>query len=372
MNNRPSIIQELEEVISHGPAGRRAETLSQIMDLFVCGALQYSDDQIALFDDVVGFLAADMETAARAELSTRLAPISNAPPKVIRNLAYDDEIAVAGPVLMHSERLNDETLIDISKKAGQRHLLAISQRTILGEAVTDVLLERGDSDIVHSVAANAGARFSPPGYSTLVQRAEGDDQITACVGARPDLPRHLFLQLLAKASEAVRERLEQADAEHAHEIRQIVASVTTRMAAEAAAISRDYRAARAHVRALHASGKLGETDVDGFAKAGKFEEATVALALFCGVSVETVERAMMQERPEMLMILGRAAGLSWPTVKSFLRLRSGGMSAHDLEQCFTNFHALKQSTAQQVIRVQRIGGPRNADGMPARPMQASP
>ena len=56
-----------------------------------------------------------IETKVRAELSERLAPISNAPSKVIRRLASDDEIAVARPVLAQSPRLTPADLVDIAE-----------------------------------------------------------------------------------------------------------------------------------------------------------------------------------------------------------------------------------------------------------------
>jgi uncharacterized protein (DUF2336 family) len=154
-------------------------------------------------------LADGIENSVRAEIAARLAPIPNAPPNIIRKFAFDAEIAVAGPVLTQSGRLDDATLVEISKAMSQGHLLAISRREALSEAVTDVLVERGDLDIVQSVAENPTAKFSQPGYSALVRRSEGDDQLASFVGLRPDLPRHLFLQLLAKASETVRKKFEE-------------------------------------------------------------------------------------------------------------------------------------------------------------------
>jgi uncharacterized protein (DUF2336 family) len=85
-------------------------------------------------------------------LSIRLAPIANAPPRTIHKLAFDDEIEVAGPVLSQSERLTEAALIESAKLKGQDHMLAISRRRTLGEAVTDILIERGDQQVLLSTA----------------------------------------------------------------------------------------------------------------------------------------------------------------------------------------------------------------------------
>ena len=55
-----SLIKDLEEAMACASAERRTETLSRVTDLFIAAAGQYSDDQIALFDDVIGKLAAEI------------------------------------------------------------------------------------------------------------------------------------------------------------------------------------------------------------------------------------------------------------------------------------------------------------------------
>ena len=73
--------------------------------------------------------------------------------------------------------------------------------------MTDVLVERGDQQVVLSTAKNAGARFSGKGFDTLVKRSHGDDALTSCVGMRADLPPQILEQLLNAASEKVRKTL---------------------------------------------------------------------------------------------------------------------------------------------------------------------
>ncbi len=115
---------------------------------------------------------------------------------------------MARPLLTHSERLDDDTLIVGAKTKSQEHLLAISQRKMLSEGVTDVLVERGNQQVVVSTAANSGARFSEFGYSKLITRAGADDELALTVWSRPEIPREHLLTLFATASEAVRLKLE--------------------------------------------------------------------------------------------------------------------------------------------------------------------
>src|ERR1700682_3991221 len=206
-----NLLDELQTTLAHGTVARRVETLRRVTDLFLSGAVDYSSEQIGLFDDVFQCLMHHIETSAKALLANRLAPIDSAPPLTIRALALDDLIEVAAPVLSRSERLDDDALIEAARNKSQAHLMAISTRRVLSDAVTDVLVLRGNDEVIHSTVNNPGAEFSEHGLTRLVNRAEGDDNLATCVGLRPTIPRHLYLKLIAKASDTVQQRLEGAN-----------------------------------------------------------------------------------------------------------------------------------------------------------------
>ena len=205
----------MQATLTHGTVARRVEALRRVTDLFLNGAVDYSDEQIGLFDDVFQCLMQHIETSAKALLANRLAPVDTAPPLTIRALAFDDVIEVAAPVLTQSNRLDDETLIETARSKSQAHLMAISNRKMLSGAVTDVLVLRGNDEVVQNTVNNPGAEFTERGFTRLVNRAEGDDDLATCVGLRPTIPRHLYLKLLAKASDTVRPRLEAANPQQA-------------------------------------------------------------------------------------------------------------------------------------------------------------
>ena len=355
MTTQHAIINELEEALSHGSAERRLKTLHRVTDLFVFGSSHFSGDHVAVFDGVFNHLIADVELSARAALADRLAGIANAPPNAIRTLAFDDEIDVAGPVLERSSLLDNVTLVEAARTKSQDHLLAISHRKSLAETVTDVLVERGNRDVALSTAQNAGAKFSEAGYVRLVSRSKGDDELAQSVGSRPEIPRQHFLKLLTTASKAVRLALEKAHPQNASDVQHVVAEVATAIQAKAAAASRDYAAARETVESLRKAGRLTENDIEAFARAGKFEETAAALAVMSGLPIDVVERAMVQDREETIMIVAKAIGLSWATVKALLLLCAGkrGITANMLEQCRVVFNKLKRETALQVVKFQQ-------------------
>ena len=210
---------------------------------------------------MIGRLAATIEKNARARLASRLARVDNAPPGLMRTLGADDDIAVAHPVLRHSPRLDDGYLLATAATQSQQHLLAIAQRRALSESVTDVLVQRGDRDVVRSVAQNNGARFSNAAFRTLVERSVSDDVLAVHVGTRHDLPRQHLLKLVERASAAVRHKLAAADPAAAIAIRDVIAEIDGNIRAASRRASNDYAAARSEVDALHRAGRLGEQEV---------------------------------------------------------------------------------------------------------------
>jgi uncharacterized protein (DUF2336 family) len=350
----PAFIQELDTAVARGSQARRAAILGRITDIFETGSLNYSADQIELFDDVFMRIAVDIELSARALLANRLAQSPNAPLQISRMLASDDEFDVAGPVLELSQQLDTQTLVDAARTKSQKHLLAISRRKVLDEAVTDVLVERGDQPVVLSTASNPAARFSESGYGTLVKRSEGDDELTARVALRPDISRDHLLRLLVRASHAVQLKLEAAHPSMAAMVQSVVAQAATTILDDASTLSRNYGPARMRINSLRGDDRFGEKDLAAFAAANKFEETAVALAVLCGLPIEAVDRALVQDRPDALLVMSKGIGMSWATTRAILRMRAGkrGISPGELEHCQTTFSRLNPGTARQVIEFQ--------------------
>lgn len=350
-----SLIPELEEVVQHGSRQKRVATLQRITRLFLDGAPRYGDQHIDLFDDVFCQLIGEIETKARAELATHLAPVGNAPAKVLRKLAIDDDIAVAGPVLKLASRLAEADLVDVARTKSQAHLRAISTRHALGEAVTDVLVRRGNSDVVRSVADNRGARISERSFSRLVKRAEDDGILAEKVGLRPDIPAPLFRDLLTRATAIVHKRLlASASAEVKAQIRDVLKKVAKEVGDRVG--PRDYREAQRLVLKLHQAGQINEMTLGAFCGEGKYEEAAVALAALAKVPIEVVDRLMGGDRPDPVLILCKAAGLTWPTVKAVIMARpaTNGTSTQALDSAFANYGRLSASTAQRVTRFWQV------------------
>jgi uncharacterized protein (DUF2336 family) len=356
MSMQENLIDQLEGVLASKDLSRRAEVLRRVTDLFVHGSGSFTDDQIDLFDDVMGKLVENIELAARVTLGSRLAKVSDAPGKVIRTLAFDDAIEVAAPVLAHSTRLDDATLVENARTKGQRHLLAISERSVLAETVTDILVNRGNHQVVANTAANRGAKFSTSGMSTLVRRARDDGDLALCVWSRPDIARRDLMRLFAQASEIVRGKLEAADPRQVALIRTAVAQASDEIQATARANSSEHAQALAYVRSLQSLGQLDQARLVSFVREGNFDRTAVALSLMCNLPVGLIERVLVQSEPEQLLVLAKAIDLSWETTKAILILQAGrgGLAKDSLNKCFASFFRLQPKTAQAALQFYRL------------------
>jgi uncharacterized protein (DUF2336 family) len=352
-----SFLVELEDAVSRGTPESCLRALWHATDVLITGS--YSEDEIWTFGEVIGRLAQEIETTARARLAGKLAVSNNAPYKLTRQLASDDCIDVAWPVLSQSERLDVETLTFCAKNKSQQHLLAISKRRSVSEAVTDVLVDRGSRDVVTSVVANDGARFSASGFLHLVRRSEADMILAESVGLRKDIPRHLFQQLIAKASEEVRQRLERPDM--GPEVHRVVVDVTGAIHARFGPASKDYFTAKRTVAKLRERGELTEDKIFEFAHSLKFNETAVALSLLCRLPIDMVERALIEKDREPALILAKSLDFSWLTTMALLFLGAPKITAGDLDRLKLDFHRLNVKTCRGVTTLYRsrkdeIGG----------------
>ena len=352
MQTQLSIIDELEEAVRSGSSVKRIDTLRQVTDLFLHDAERLSEEQVRVFDDVLCHLVERVETRVKAELGARLAPLNRAPSGVVERLAWDDEIAVAENVLTYSNKLSDGTLVDIAKAKGQDHLLAISGRDNLPEAVTDVLVERGERKVIRKLADNTTARFSETGYNGMVARAEADDELTEILGLRADLPLKFLRDLLQRATEAVRAKLMSiAPPELQAEIKRILAAVADTVRGEVAP-SRDFGRAEAVVRRMKGMNELNSAAIANFATCKKLEEVAAALGLLNNsAQTDMMMKVLEGPRADLVLIPCKAAKLEWAAVEAILLHRSKNrVDDGTLKLASRDYGKLSPDTAERTLR----------------------
>jgi uncharacterized protein (DUF2336 family) len=346
-----SLIPGLDEILRDGDPRRLAEAGRRIAELFLQGAANLKSDHVELFDGILIDLVPHTESAARVDLAERLSLLGNAPRALVAQLAREDEISIAGPLLRRSPVIDEGALIEIARIKGQGHLLAMSERPTLSPGLTDVIVRRGDREVVRRAAGNAGAAFSPTGYSVLIRRAGQDAVLTLAVGQRDDLSGPQLKELLEGSVDIIRRRLfDVVKPDRQAAISRVMGEISGGL--EVVESRRDFAPAQLTILALHRAGELNETALLGFAKSFKYEESIAALSAMSGVKIATLDRLIAGDRHDPILIVGKTIGLQWATVRALILLRLGPNrvpAPADIEGARVNYARLMPSTAERVV-----------------------
>lgn len=358
-----SLVTEIEEAVTGGDPGRRVETLRRMTDLFIEQAPHLADLHVAVFDEVILRLARGIEFRVRIELAERLADLANAPGGVLRDLALDDEIAVARPVLERAVRLADEDLAAVASRKSQEHLLALTRRAALSERITDILVDRGDERVACAVAGNEGARLSERALVALVDKARSDSGLQAALESRAGLGDDQLRQLVAIAREKTRASLRSAlggtlaSALSARLDDGALDDAVDGAAEDVVRTSRykvlvdDFADSARVVSAFADAGRLDEDRIADWIREGRIEDALSAMAHLAQVPAPVVARAYHSSHYDPMLFVVRAIKFGWATFKALLVAKAGRELTDEVHRsAFAAFQQLSVSTAQRIVR----------------------
>ena len=347
-----ALIAELEGAVESRSLERWAEILRQITTLFLANAQRIDQAQIAVFDDVFVRLMERVHAQALASLSNSLSGINAAPPNTVRQLAFHDDVLVAGPVLRRSSHLQDRDLVVIANTRGEQHLLEIAGRQTVNASLGDKLVERGERAVLSKLIRNLGARFSEAGYAILVAKAKLDDGLAAELSRRSDVPPALRRELVAKVTDARMRFLQTVPSALQDKIQTAIATTAERVGVPASTPV-DYSAAMTKMVGLSRKGGLNDRSVNGFAAKHEYVDVVAALSFLSGAPVEVIVPLIKTPELDGLIVACKAAGLNWSTTTMIVRHRPGlpAVTNKELERAKVEFDALPLSVAQRTIRL---------------------
>ncbi|MFZ0775787.1 MAG: DUF2336 domain-containing protein [Xanthobacteraceae bacterium] len=240
----------------------------------------------------------------------------------------------------------------MAKTKSQLHLLAISNRNRIAEAITDVLVRRGDREVVRNVAGNSGARLSQNGFSTLVRKAETDGILAEKTDQRSDTPQPIFHQLFIQATHIVQKRLlATATPQTQDKIRRVLADISEEFTRDTVS-ARDFGALvrRDYIEPVT---NMDEAAIIGLANEGRYDDTIAALSALCKLPPEHMHRILDNKRADPALVLCKSLSFAWPTAQAIVLLltKGHGTSAHTLESKHRNFEKLSASGSQDVLRL---------------------
>jgi uncharacterized protein (DUF2336 family) len=302
-----SKLQELIALAKEPSSEKRRVLLREVTDLFFVNP-DHRPGEMALFDEVMNQLAGEMEAVVRAELAGRVADAHPGPSRLLRGLAADASIDVARPVLERSADLSDADLLAVARQRGQAHLQAISRRDQVSEAVSEVIVARGDDTTLGVLLNNDGARLSRQAHEAAVDRAEANPALHAAVVNRSDLPPDLLNEMYfvveAKLRAKILERNAQIDPAA---LEAALEAGRNRVATRDGALPPDYADAERDVRSLVARKALTPKALASMLRNRESTRFMVALAELADIDFHTARLILERRELDALAIVCKAA-----------------------------------------------------------------
>jgi len=186
-------------------AAREALTAT-VSDLFFAQGDVLTDRERSLMSEILRQLINDAEISVRRALAKRLVRQPDAPADLVLALAKD-EITVAYDILIHSEVLHDNELIEIIQQRTLEHQLAVAMRNALSEKVSDALVGTGAVDVIKTLLENHGAKISAATMDYLVEQSRRVDSYQNPLLHRRDLSPELTRRMYWWVSAALRRHI---------------------------------------------------------------------------------------------------------------------------------------------------------------------
>jgi len=351
MTSAQNCLEQIEALAHEKSRDKRRQVLNRVADLFIITNDRQTQGDITAFGNVMDRIAYELEVEARAELSDRLSGIDNAPRQLVQRLARDD-IQVARPVLERSRVLTDDDLIEIAKTRGQPFLQAISRRETLSMPVTDVMVERGESETLVEVTRNSGAEFSRSGLYTLADKAREDTTLLTALGSRSDLPADIMMEIKKRVAQRIKTEMA-ANQDTSPAIDDVDALVDR--TAETIDLEK-FKQSNATLYARVRERKITEDELVMLVRAGKLSQTVHVLSLMTGLDSRMVSHCFLRADIAALGILCKANGFSARTYLTFLQTRNGAerFGASAIARAMRDYDSLSKENALRALRFLKV------------------
>lgn len=336
------------------PEGRQ-ELLRKVTGMFLessPGTL--NSTEIEYFGDVMGHLVFEMEMKVRQHLAETMSDVDAAPYELIKKFASDD-IEVARPVLTKSGILQDADLIEIVKQCSQEHLMAVSTRDKVSEQVADVLVEKGNDQVLGSLAGNAGAELSRTAVETMVARSEGDDEaLKEALVMRDGMPADLMRKMYNHVSSALREHiLSQGVDFDESQIDEMLAETGEWLAKEGG--EEKSTEAEKYIQRKAQLKQLDQALLLKLMREGRVQEFIAGIALLGKIDIPTARQALFDKSGEKLAVICKALEFDSNTFSQLVEMSNvlGKRDESDKAMLVGVYGRIKTKSAQRAMRFLR-------------------
>ncbi|MFC3051264.1 DUF2336 domain-containing protein [Kordiimonas pumila] len=187
------------------PSGaNRATAAKKIAANFDSSKLTDAERDIA--ESIFRHMLKDAEVRVRHALADSLKDNPDVPHDVAATLARDvDEVAI--PLIERSIVLTDEDLVDIIQTRGTEAQKAVAGRATVSAKLADVLVEKGDEQVVAKLVSNEGADISDGTFSKVLDKFGDSEIVQTPLAHRDHIPIGVAERLVTLVSEQLRDHI---------------------------------------------------------------------------------------------------------------------------------------------------------------------
>lgn len=317
-------------------------------------ARQLTTHELALMNDILKKLLQDVARPIRKSLASKLANSHNAPRDVIEILANDD-FDIASPVLLKSDLLSDDALIEIVRHRTQAHRLAIAMRRSLSFQVSDALVATNTTDVIRTLLQNHGAQISQSTMAYLVEQSRTIDEFQEPLLRRHDLEASLAKRMYVWVSAALRQFILENFHVDELDIDLAIGKTVDTIIEEAEAQSEEDTAAANLAGELARQDKVTASLLLQTLRQGEVALFEALLANMAHIKISSVRKLIYDEGAEGLVIVARAADIDRTSFTSIFLLlqrvhpKEFAKDAYAMKRALDLFDRLKADTAAKVV-----------------------
>ncbi len=297
-------------------------------------------------------LARDQAVRVRQTIAEALKEVADAPPDVIRRLAWDVEAVVATPVLRFSPVLTEADLIEIIRaKPSPGAVSAISQREGVSENLSDAIVEADDVEAIAFLLANPSAQIREETLDRIIDGAVDVGSLHLSLAMRPKLRSHAAVKISRFVAEDILKRM-LAREDLPPDTMEAVRAVVHKRLGDAEAVFPDeemkHKALGVHVddheifdKAAKewADGKLNDQAVLRAISSGAKKYALAIIALMADVPMPLVEKTCETRSAKGCVALAWQAGLH-PTTAEVMQQKLAAISPSEILRATGNKYSL--------------------------------
>ncbi|TAH36187.1 MAG: DUF2336 domain-containing protein [Alphaproteobacteria bacterium] len=351
--NVPVDLLNLVHLAETKSAEGRNELFGQLSNIMIDGQVTSSDQERAMMVDILNKLLHEVEMQVRQSLSSKLARDAKAPKELVVMLA-NDTIDVARPILLESDLLNDDELLEIIKHRTQEHQMAVAMRENVSEVVSSALVETGQEDVVTTLLQNPSAQISQATLEYLVEQSERVDSYQTPLLSRADLKPDLAKKMYVWVSDTLRKKI-------VADYKVDPATIEAAMLESVGDAVRDEGADsnKKTMELVEAISKTKELTPGLLAKTLRDGEIPLFVGLFSKMvelDIATMRKIIFEAEGEVIALACKAIGFENHQFSDLYKLiritRSGSRDVriNEMSHLLSYYEQMKKVTAQNILR----------------------